>query len=323
MRSRDRHRAHRLRAVGEALRHRHDVGRDAEALRGERLSGAAEAADDLVEHEQDAVRVADLAQSLEIALGRHEAAGRAGDRLDEARGDVLGAVQVDEAHEILGELDAVRAFAPREEVLLEVRVPHVRDPGQPGTELAAVVDEARQRDAAEVDAVVRALARDEHVASALTARLVVGERDLHRGVDRLRAGVREEDPVEVARRQLGDAGRELELLRMAAEKRRHEVELGQLPADGLRDLLAAVTGIGAEEARRGVDELLAAVVPVEHPFRADDHLGVGLEVAVGRERHPVFVERDPLRRGVGLDREFGVAHGGLRCCSAASRAQRC
>ena len=107
----DRDRAHRLRAVGDALGHRHQVGRHAEALRGERLAGAAEAADHLVEHEQDAVRVADLAQALQVALRRHQAAGRAGDRLDEAGGDVLGAVEIDEAHQVLGQLDAVRAFA--------------------------------------------------------------------------------------------------------------------------------------------------------------------------------------------------------------------
>ena len=74
--------------------------------------GAAEAADHFVEHEQDAVRIADLAQPLEISLGRHEAAARPGDRLDEARGDVLGAVEGDEAGEIVGELDAVRALRP-------------------------------------------------------------------------------------------------------------------------------------------------------------------------------------------------------------------
>ena len=87
--------------------------------------------------------------------------------------------------EVFGELGAVRAFALGEEVFLEMRVPHVRDARQPRSELAAVVDEARQRDAAEIDAVIRALARDEDVAPALAARLVVGERDLHRGVDRL------------------------------------------------------------------------------------------------------------------------------------------
>ena len=89
--------------------------------------GAPEAGDHLVEHEQDAVRVADLAQPLQIALRRHQAAGRPGDRLDEARGDVLRAVQVDEAHQVLGELDAVRAFARLKEVLLDVRVAHVGD----------------------------------------------------------------------------------------------------------------------------------------------------------------------------------------------------
>ena len=57
-----------------------------------------------------------------------------------------------------------------------------------------------------------------------------------------RAGVDEEDAVEIARRQLGDARRELELLRMRAQERRAEVELAQLLADGVGDLLAAVAG---------------------------------------------------------------------------------
>ena len=48
-----------------------------------------------------------------------------------------------------------------------------------------------------------------------------------------------------------------------------------------------------------------------HPFRADDHLRIGLEFAVRRERHPVFVERNALRLDLFLDREFGMAHRGL------------
>ena len=199
-------------------------------------AGAAEAGDHFVEDEQDAVLVADLAQPRQIALRRHQAAGRAGDRLDEARRDVLGAVQVDEAHEVLGELDAVRAFARREAVLRDVRVPHVRNARQRRAEPAAVVDHARQRHAAEVDAVIGALARDEHRAPGLAARLVIRERDLHRGVDGLGSRVGEEDAVEVAGRELGDARGELELLRMAARERRDEVELAQLRADGIGDL---------------------------------------------------------------------------------------
>ena len=84
-----------------------------------------------------------------------------------------------------------------------------------------------KRHAAEVDAVIRALARDEHRAAALAVRLPVGERDLHRGVDRFGTRIGEEDVVEVARRQLRDAPRELELLRMAARERRDEIELAQ------------------------------------------------------------------------------------------------
>ena len=110
----DRHGPHRLRPVGDALGHRHHVGRHAEALRGERLAGAAEAADHLVEHQQDAVRVADLAQPLQVTLRRHQHAGRTRDRLDEAGGDVLGAVEIDEAHQIVGQLGAMRAFAADE-----------------------------------------------------------------------------------------------------------------------------------------------------------------------------------------------------------------
>ena len=66
----------------------------------------------------------------------------------------------------------------------------------------------------------------------------------------------------------------------------------QLPADGLGDLPAAVAGGHAEQSRRRVDDLVAAIAPVIHALGADDHLRVGLELAVRRERHPVFVERD-------------------------------
>ena len=68
--------------------------------------------DHLVEHEQDPVRVADFPQPLAgspWAERRH--AGGARDRLDEARGDVLRAVQIDEALQVVRQLGAVRALA--------------------------------------------------------------------------------------------------------------------------------------------------------------------------------------------------------------------
>ena len=86
------------------------------------------------------MRVAELAQALEIAFRWDEAARRSGDGLDEARSDVFGAVQIDEANQILGELDPVRAFTAGEVVFLQVRVPHVRDAGRRrGLDLASDV----------------------------------------------------------------------------------------------------------------------------------------------------------------------------------------
>ena len=217
----------------------------------------------------------------EIALRRHETAGGAGDRLDEARGDVLGAVQIDEPRKVIGEVGAVRALAGRVQVLLQVRVPHVHDAGDARTVLAPVVDDAGQRDAAEVDAVIRALARHEHRPARLSARLVVGERDLHRRVHRFRAGVDEEDVIEVARRELGDARRELEALRMRAQERGDEIEIAELPVHRLGDLLAAVAGGDAEQPRRCVDDLLAAIVPVVHPFGLTTIRGSALKSRFG------------------------------------------
>ena len=58
------HRAHRDDAVGQALGGGDDVRHHAEILGGKRRAEAAEAGDDLVEDQQDAVLGADLAQPL-------------------------------------------------------------------------------------------------------------------------------------------------------------------------------------------------------------------------------------------------------------------
>ena len=110
---------------------------------------------------------------------------------------------------------------------------------------------------------------------------MVGERDLHRRVDRLGAGIDEEDAVEVAGRQLGDARRELELLRMRAQERRAEIELAQLGADRVGDLLAAVAGGDAEQPRRRVDDLVAAVVPQYIPSARTTICGSALKSRFG------------------------------------------
>ena len=88
-------------------------GDDAVALGGEGMAEPAEAGDDFVEDQQDAVLVADRAQALQIALGRRQHAGRARHRLDDHGGDGRGIVQRDEAVEFVGQMRAPLRLADR------------------------------------------------------------------------------------------------------------------------------------------------------------------------------------------------------------------
>src|SRR5712671_6200317 len=80
----------------------------------------------------------------------------------------------------------------------------VIDAGQKRAEHLAVVDDAADRSSAEADAVIAALAADQARARALAANLVIGQRDLERGVGGFRAGIAEENVIEPSRREVGD-----------------------------------------------------------------------------------------------------------------------
>ncbi len=94
------HRAEREVRGGQALGHGDQVGHHVEVLVGHHLAGAADARHHLVADEQDAVLVEQRAQALEPALGRHEHAVGAGDRLDDHRRDVLAAFVLDGLFEV-------------------------------------------------------------------------------------------------------------------------------------------------------------------------------------------------------------------------------
>ena len=98
------------------------------------------------------------------------------------------------------------------------------DAGQQRAEHLAVADDAADGGAAKADAVIAALAADQADAAALAVDLVIGERDLERGVGRLRAGIAEEHVVEACGRQFRDAAGEFEGLRDAELERRRIVE---------------------------------------------------------------------------------------------------
>src|SRR5437016_136303 len=76
-------------AAADALGNRHDVGGDARPLVGEELAGAPDAALDLIEHQENAVLVAQFAQGSELVWRQRADAALALDRLDENAGRLI------------------------------------------------------------------------------------------------------------------------------------------------------------------------------------------------------------------------------------------
>ena len=141
-------------------------------------------------------------------------------------------MQRDDALERVGEMSAPFRLALGEGLMLAIvgRWQMV-DAGQERTEELTVVDHAADRNAAEADAVIGALAADQARARALSSHVVIGERDLERRVAGLGAGIAIKHVIEIARRELRDARCELERQRMGELEGRGEVELGRLTLD--------------------------------------------------------------------------------------------
>ena len=217
-------------------------------------------------------------------------------------------MQRDDPLEVVGELGAVLGQAARERVLLQVvGVAQVIDAAHHGAEALAVAGDAADRDAAEVDAVVAALAADQPRALAFAAGAVVGDRHLQRGVDGLRARVGEEHLVEAGGSELDELLGELEGLRVRHVERRREVHLGRLRGDRRDDLRPGMACIHAPEAGHRIEHLAALRCPVVHVLRLRQKARRALELAARRERHPEGVE--PGRRAGGGCR--GRGRGGV------------
>ena len=192
-------------------------------------------------------------------------------------------MQRDDALELVREMRAPVGLALAEGLVLAVvGRRQVIDAGQQRAEEFAVVDDAADRDAAEADTVIAALAPDQAGARAFAAHVVIGERDLERGVDRLRARIAEEHVIEIGGRKRGDAARELERLGMGKLEGRRIVELGRLRADRRHDRLAIVPGIGAPQPGGAVEHRAAVGRVVVHVLGAGDQARRGLERAVRR-----------------------------------------
>src|SRR5690606_33042362 len=142
----------------------------------------------------------------------------------------------------------------------------VVDAGDARAEGLPVRPDAAHRHAAEVDAVVAALAADQPEALALAAGTVVGKRDLEGRIGRLGAGIGEEDARVALGRNLRKPLGELKGDRVAHLERGREVELRRLLADRLDDPRPAVAGVDAPEAGLTIEDLAALRGPVVHPL---------------------------------------------------------
>src|SRR3954463_14994400 len=97
-----------------------------------------------------------------------------------------------------GEMPTPFRLAFGEGLLLAiVRVRKMINPGECRAEHLAIGHDAADRNAAEADAVIAALAADHAHARGFAPHVVVGERDFERRINRFRAGIAEENMIEI------------------------------------------------------------------------------------------------------------------------------
>ncbi len=278
------HGAHRGIGRGHALGGRDDVGLRAVALAPEPVPEAPPRADHLVGDEQDFVAVADLAHPLEVAVLGHEAATAVLDRLEDHRGDRVGTLEQNRLLDRVGRPQGIALFGPA----VGVGVGHVPAARRERLERFAQRRQARSCERPHRSAVVGKVARNDLVLAWLAAGGVIGLGELPGGLDRLRAAGHEEDPVQIAGRELGDARGQFDRTRVGVAPVRIEAELLGLLGRGFAQLGATVADVHAVQRRQSVEIALAVrVVHVAALTAFDDrNLGALLIGAHAREVHP-------------------------------------
>ena len=155
----------------------------------------------------------------------------------------------------------------------------------------AVVKDAANRNAPETDTVIAALPPDKPGARALSDGALIGERDLHRGIDRFRTRSGEENTIKPGGRDLGQTFSETERQRMGHLKAGRKIKRKQLFAHGIGDFATAVPGVDAPQPGGTVQHGATVIARVIHALGRNQHPGRCLELAVRREWHPIFVHR--------------------------------
>jgi hypothetical protein len=161
---------------------------------------------------------------------------------------------------------------------------------QLAAERAPIAAHTADRDAAEANAVVAALASDQYSARSFAADAVVGEGDLQRRVDGLGAGACEEHVIEPGRGDLRESLRGLERDPAVHLKGGRVIERRGLSADRLDDRLPAVSGVHGPETRDAVEDPPSVARRVIHTVGGDEQTRRRFELAVRRERQPQRLE---------------------------------
>src|SRR5262245_1521820 len=133
-------------------------------------------------------------------------------------------MQSDKTIEIVGKMRTPFRLTDNEGLLLAIVSRYqMVDTGEQRPELLAIVDNAANGDATEAHAVIPALPTDQTHTRGVAANVVIGERNLERGIDGLGTGVAEKYVIEIGGGERGNPAREFKGLGMAELERRRVV----------------------------------------------------------------------------------------------------
>ncbi len=304
-------------ARGHPLGQRHQVGLEAVVLAGEHVTGAAEAADDLVDDEQHVVLAADPLHLGPVGLGRDDDRAGAHDRLAHEGGDVVRAQLQDLVLDSSGGLEAERLGRQVAAEVVPVGRHNVDEAGQRQVGLGVHLRLAAQAGPQHGAAVIGVVPADEGLLGRLALEVPEMAHHARDGVVGFRARGAVEDVVQARGRHLGQLFGELD--RGGRRGLEEGVVVGQLqhlPVGRLGQLLAAVADVDAPQAGHAVDEGVALGVGERHSVGLRDDAAAALlgERLVVGEGVQVVAGIAVAPPGGGVAR--GQAGHGLRSLSA-------
>ena len=258
----NRHRRERGIAAADALAQDHEVGHDAVVLDAEVAAGPTEARDDLVDDQQHAVAIADLADLREVfGLRLDGSAHRRHDGLGDERRDTLRADPQDLSFQLVRARHVARGIRQPERTAVAVDRRDVRHVQQHRQVFGPPADSTAHGQAAQGRAVIARPAADHLVALRLAPIDVVLARHLEGHLDGLRSATREMDPVQVAGRQVGDAAGQLDRWFVGEDVAGVVGEPGRLGGHGLGHFGSAVADVDNAQTSDGVEVAVAVDVP--------------------------------------------------------------